>query len=78
MQFGEIDGANRYQDETFTITWGDGTSDTFAFSRKFTGKGKNKKAIDTVKLNGKNCGLEFVDRTENRNGFLTYKIVIVK
>ena len=51
LTYGELDGAENYDHETFVITWPDGTEDTITLSRSVNGLFIN--AINIWKLNGK-------------------------
>ena len=52
LVFGELDGADKYENETITLDWGDGTKDVITFSSRIKWKGHDPKGIRTFKLNG--------------------------
>ncbi|MGX8707200.1 MAG: hypothetical protein ACSW72_00440 [Bacteroidales bacterium] len=56
LRFGELDGAQNH-DETFTLTWPDGTKDVISFKRINISP---MTSFDTWRLNGKKTGMPIV------------------
>lgn len=52
LAFGELDGADTYEDETITLNWGDGTTDVVTFSLKLKWKKDEPVIKRSFKLNG--------------------------